>query len=75
MTLFEKIYLTWLVVGIILLFIACFASEGDELLEIALFTPIELWGVFTIGYLIVKLILWIWGIDISLFPNFSLMKG
>ena len=74
MTLFEKIYWTWFVVSIVLFFIFL-AMEGDLDALVLLFAPIEIWIAFTIGYWIVKLILWMWGIDISLFPNLSLSKG
>lgn len=68
MTLFEKIYWAWFVVSVVLFFIMFFTdSDFDD--SVVLVAPILIWNVFTIGYWIVKLILWIWGIDISLFPN------
>ena len=72
MTLFEKIYWTWFVVSMVLFFIFALV-DGDLGDLVILVAPFEIWCVFTIGYWIVKLILWIWGAPIDLFPSCPLL--
>lgn len=72
MTVFEKIYWTSWIVSILLWFVGKFLEkEFSEFDNIADFLQclIELDVFFTIGYWIVKLVLWIWGIHICLFPS------
>ena len=72
MTLFEKIYWTSWIVSILSWFIGCWLEDFSEFFNIAdiLKSLIEFELFFIIGYWIVKLVLWIWGIHISLFPSF-----
>ena len=72
MTTFEKIYWTSWIVNVLLWFVGVFLeSEFSEFDDIAVLLKclIELDVIFTIGYWIVKLVLWIWGIHIDLFPS------
>jgi hypothetical protein len=71
MTIFEKIYWTSWIVSVLSWFLGNWLE--DEFLEYD-FTDflkclIGLDVFFTIGYWIVKLVLWIWGIHICLFPS------
>ena len=72
MTLFEKIYWTSWIVSILLWFVGQWLeiefSEFDDIATI-LEGLIELEIFFIIGYWIVKLVLYIWGIHICLFPS------
>lgn len=72
MTVFEKIYWTSWIVSILSWFVGRLLekefSEFDNIATI-LECLIELDVIFTIGYWIVKLVLWIWGIQICLFPS------
>lgn len=79
MTLFEKIYFTCLVLNIVL-FILGQMGVLEELYDYGI--DLEWLGyllafqvVLTVGYLIVKLILWIWGINIDLFPCISIVSN
>ena len=71
MTTFEKIYWTSWIVSIVSWFVGSWledefwSSTFSDLLK----WLIELDVVFTVGYWIVKLVLWIWGVHISLFPS------
>jgi hypothetical protein len=71
MTTFEKIYWTSWVVSVVSWVVGswleyeCWDSAFSDLLK----RLIELNVVFTFGYLIVKLVLLIWGVHISLFPS------
>lgn len=74
MTLFEKIYFTCLVLNIVFFILRqleVFEEWCDvidlEWLGYLLGFQIELTGV----YLVVKLILWIWGVNIDLFPSIN----
>lgn len=74
MTVFEKIYFTCLVLNIVFFFLRqleVFEEWYDiidlEWLGYLLGFQIELTGV----YLVVKLVLWIWGINIDLFPSIN----
>ena len=69
MTLFEKIYWTLFVINLVLALIAiiCNLSEVGDLDWLCAFFEMQI--IFTVGYWIIKLILWIWGIHISLFPS------
>ncbi len=72
MTLFEKIYWTSWVVSIVLWFVGKWLerefSEFDDIADIlSCFIWLDL--IFTVGYWVVKLVLWIWGIHICLFPS------
>lgn len=72
MTLFEKIYWTLLVINIVLAFISLFQEIEIVNVEIDLewlYVFLGLQVIFTVGYWILKLILWIWGIHISLFSS------
>lgn len=72
MTIFEKIYWTSWIVSIISVFVGEWLDgEFSEFGNVADFLKglIELDVFFTIGYWIVKLVLWIWGIHICLFPS------
>ena len=72
MTLFEKIYWTLLVINIVLAIISLFQEIEIVNVEIDLewlYGFLVLQIIFTVGYWILKLILWIWGIHISLFPS------
>lgn len=72
MTVFEKIYWTsWIVSALLWLVGEYLEREFSEFDDIADFLKglIELDVIFTIGYWIVKLVLWIWGIHICLFPS------
>lgn len=72
MTLFEKIYWTLLVINIVLAIISLFQEIEIVNVEIDLewlYGFLILQIIFTVGYWILKLILWIWGIHISLFPS------
>ena len=73
MTLFEKIYFTCLILNIAF-FILSKMDVFEELFDII---DLEWLGYLlgiqlglTVFYLNVKLILWIWGINIDLFPSF-----
>lgn len=72
MTVFEKIYWTsWIVSALLWLVGEYLEREFSEFDDIADFLKglIKLDVIFTIGYWIVKLVLWIWGIHICLFPS------
>lgn len=74
MTLFEKIYWTSLVVTTILA--AFFAiTDPDEKKEVSermeLPFAVQLFGTF--NYLIVKFLLWLWGVSIDLFPSLPVL--
>ena len=72
MTVFEKIYWTSWIVNALLWFVGeLLEGEFSEFDDVAAFLKclIELDVIFTIGYWIIKLILWIWGIHICLFPS------
>ena len=80
MTLFEKIYFTCLALNIVLFILD--RMEVFEWLFDANIIDLEclsyLLGfqiVLTIGYLVVKFILWIWGINIDLFPSVSIFSN
>ena len=69
MTLFEKIYWTCFVISFVLYLVGWFlyCNDYDEILW--LIDPFSFQIVLTVGYGIVKLILWFWGIHIDLFPS------
>lgn len=70
MTLFEKIYFTCLVITFILFCIGMVLSiASDEEIGIMLCSPFITQVILTILYLIVKLILHIWGVEIHWFPS------
>jgi hypothetical protein len=74
MTVFEKIYWTSWIVSVLLWFVGESLerefSETDDIADLLKgFIGLEV--VFIIGYWIVKLVLWIWGIHICLFPSFE----
>ena len=72
MTLFEKIYFTCLILNIVF-FILRQTDVFEEFYDIIdlewLGYLLEFQVSLTIGYLILKFILWIWGINIDLFPS------
>jgi len=70
MTLFEKIYWTLIVVNVIL---GVFSCTEDEKVSDRMRIPlaVQLFGTF--AYLIVKFLLWIWGVSIDLFPSCPLL--
>ena len=72
MTLFEKIYFTCLILNIVFFFLGQ-TGAFEELYDYDI--DLEWLGYLlgfqiglTVCYLVVKLILWIWGINIDLFP-------
>lgn len=69
MTLFEKIFWTYFVISSVLFLIGWFlyCCDYDELLWLT--EPFSALVVLIVGYWIVKLILWFWGIHIDLFPS------
>lgn len=67
MTLFEKIYLSLFVLNFVLLF----CSLCDEYDEHELWKPFVIQVGLTFLYLFVKLILFIWDVNIDLFPSVS----
>lgn len=72
MTVFEKIYWTSWIVCVLLWFVGEWLerefSEFDHIADILKgFIGLEVF--FIIGYWIVKLVLYIWGINICLFPT------
>lgn len=69
MTLFERIYWTLFVINSVLALIAIICNLGEigDLDWLGGFIGLQV--IFTIGYWIVKLVLWIWGIHIILFPS------
>lgn len=71
MTLFEKIYWTYFVISCIMFLIAYFIEEdSDGLIDLEWMEFLWPFQIFlTMCYWILKLILWIWGIHISLFPS------
>ena len=78
MTVFEKIYFTCLVLNIIFFILGQtgFFEEWYDIIDLEwlgylLGTQLSL----TVGYLIVKLILWIWGINIDLFPSIAIVSN
>lgn len=68
MTLFEKIFLTYFFVSIILVLVAFLLADVWEYSGI-LAIPFMLVLLFFIGYFITKLFCLIWGYNIVLFPN------
>lgn len=69
MTLFEKIYFTCLALNVMFFILAELDVFEDCSMDLEWLG--DLLGyqvVLTLGYLVVKLILYIWGIDINLFP-------
>ena len=70
MTLFEKIYWTLLVVNAILAAFSIILDDmsNEEILG-RMMIPMVLQVVATFGYLIVKLLFWIWGKSLDLFPS------
>ena len=66
MTLFEKVYFTCLIINIVLLFVACCLESDDG---IKVIQPFVIQFILTILYIVVKLILLIWGVEIHWFPS------
>ena len=71
MTLFEKIYWTLFVVAVLLAAVADIFDENEEVLWWVVPLVVQVVGAF--GYLIVKFLLWIWGVSIDLFPSCPLL--
>ena len=70
MTIFEKIYFTCLIISIVLFCIGCIiAVAGDESIGMMLCEPFGIQLILTILYLVVKLILLIWGVEMHWFPS------
>ena len=71
MTLFEKIYWTSWIVSVLLWFVGELLEREFSEFDIACILKglMELEVFFIIGYWIVKLVLYIWGIHICLFPT------
>ena len=70
MTLFEKIYFACLIISFVLFCIGCIiAIAGDEGIGAALCEPFIIQLILTIPYLVVKLILLIWGVEMHWFPS------
>lgn len=73
MTLFEKIYFTCLILNIVFFILGQMDVFGwlldANIIDIEwLSYLLGFQIVLTIGYLVLKFILWIWGINIDLFP-------
>ena len=66
MTLFEKIYFTCLIINFVLIFFAIFLENEDASKTIV---PLAIQVFLTILYIVVKLILLIWGVEIHWFPS------
>lgn len=77
MTLFEKIYWTLFAVNAILLIIFLFLDSHwvERHVDVCkwMVSPIAYQAVVTLGYLIAKLLLWIWGESVDLFPSCYLL--
>ena len=74
MTLFEKIYLTILIINIALYIINGIRNING--FPAAIDWAEEAFGLqicLTLAYLVVKFVLWIWGIHIDLFPSIRLL--
>jgi len=67
MTLFEKIYFTCLIINVVLGFIAFVLENPDD--SGNLLIPFTIQFSLTFLYLVVKLILLIWGVEIHWFPS------
>lgn len=72
---FEKIYLTILIIQIALSFIGLLLEAYDNVFGIIIGYSWIIQFVFIIGYWIAKLIGLIWGFNIDLFPNIGFVKG
>lgn len=72
---FEKIYLTILIIQIVLLFISLFDEKDDSMLVKIVEYSWCCQFIFIFGYWIAKLIGLIWGFNIDLFPNIDFVKG
>lgn len=73
MTLFEKVYWTLLVMNAILAALSIILDdsgvfENEEILG-RMMLPMVVQVIATFGYLIVKLLFWIWGESFDLFPS------
>lgn len=74
MTLFEKIYLTILIINVALCIINGIGSiDGFPTVIDWAEETFGLQILLTLAYLVVKLVLWIWGIHIDLFPSIRLL--
>lgn len=74
MTLFEKIYWTLLVVTAILGVFSITEDENEnEKIPDRMKIPLAVQLFVTFVYLIVKFLLWIWGVSIDLFPSCPLL--
>ena len=78
MTVFEKIYFTCLVLNIVFFIL----EQMDVFEELYSIIDLEWLGYLlgfqielTVGYWILKLILWIWGVNIDLFPCIKIVSN
>lgn len=72
---FEKIYLTILIIQIVLTVIGLLLESYDNVFGIIVGYSWCCQFVFIIGYWIAKLIGLIWGFNIDLFPNINFVRG
>lgn len=78
MTLFEKIYFTCLVLNIIFFILEQMGvfEEWYDIIDLEWLGYLLGFQIgLTVGYWIVKLILWIWGINIDLFPCIRIVSN
>lgn len=69
MTIFEKIYFTLLIINFILMFVGIILdNEGYDIGEPLVYLFSEQIGV-TIIYEFIRLILFVWGVSVDLFPS------
>lgn len=71
---FEKIFLTYLLVSIILACVAMMLVNEWEYAGI-LAIPLLLAILFIVGYLLIKLCCLIWGYNLDLFPNIGIRQN
>lgn len=72
---FEKIYLTILIIQIVLSFIGLLLESYDSVFGIIVGYSWIIQFIFIIGYWIAKLLGLIWGFNINLFPSIDFVKG
>ena len=78
MTLFEKIYFTCLVLNIVFFILGQMGvfEEWYDIIDIEWLGYLLGFQIgLTISYLILKFILWIWGINIDLFPCIKIVSN
>lgn len=70
---FEKIFLTSLVISVLLIVIALILENEPFEMFSGIYFISHI--VFIFGYLVIKFIGLIWGVDIDLFPNVSFVAN